>query len=98
MTAQAYRSLRQMILDGRVRPREKLSHRTLSKSLGIGRSPVRDALLQLEAEGLIEHRPSSGIYLREITLQELDGIYEMRIVNETHAAGRAAGAVRRTVR
>lgn len=62
----------------------------LARHLGIGRSPVRDALLKLESEGLIEHRPSSGIYLREITLQELGGIYEMRIVNETHAAGQAA--------
>ncbi len=90
LTAQAYRSLRQMILDGRVRPREKLSHRALSKSLGIGRSPVRDALLQLEAEGLIEHRPSSGIYLREITPQDLECIYELRLVNEPYIAGRAA--------
>ena len=90
LTAQAYRSLRQMILDGRMRPREKLSHRALSKSLGIGRSPVRDALLQLEAEGLIEHRPSSGIYLREISDRELEQIYELRMVNEPFAAERAA--------
>ena len=90
LTAKAYRSLRRMIVDGEVLPRQRLSHRSLARDLGIGRSPVRDALLQLESEGLIEHRPSSGIYLREITLQELDGIYEMRIVNETHAAGRAA--------
>lgn len=79
-----------MIVDGDVLPRQRLSHRSLARRLGLGRSPVRDALLKLESEGLIEHRPSSGIYLREITLQELDGIYEMRIVNETHAAGQAA--------
>ena len=90
LTAKAYRSLRRMIVDGDVLPRQRLSHRSLARRLGIGRSPVRDALLKLESEGLIEHRPSSGIYLREITLQELDGIYEMRIVNETHAAGQAA--------
>lgn len=76
LTAQAYRSLRQMIVDGRMRRGAKLSHRTLSKDLGIGRSPVRDALLQLEAEGLIEHRPSSGIDLREISPQELECIDE----------------------
>ena len=56
LTGQAYRALRRMIVDGAVLPRQRLSHRTLSKDLGIGRSPVRDALLQLEAEGLLEHR------------------------------------------
>ena len=90
LTAQAYRSLRQMIVDGKMSPERRLSHRALSKDLGIGRSPVRDALLQLEAEGLIEHRPSSGIYLREITPLELEQIYELRLVNEPFAAERAA--------
>jgi DNA-binding GntR family transcriptional regulator len=90
LTARAYRSLRRMIVEGRVHPRQRLSHRALSKDLGIGRSPVRDALLQLEAEGLIEHRPSSGIYLRELTPRELEGIYELRLVNEPYAAEKAA--------
>ncbi|MFM8951539.1 MAG: GntR family transcriptional regulator [Planctomycetaceae bacterium] len=90
LTAQAYRTLRQIIVDGRMSPQQRLSHRSLSKDLGIGRSPVRDALLQLEAEGLIEHRPSSGIYLREISPRELEQIYELRMVNEPFAAERAA--------
>ena len=90
LTAQAYQALRQMILDGKVTTHRRLSHRTLSRDLGIGRSPVRDALLQLEAEGLIEHRPSSGIYLREISDRELAQIYELRMVNEPFAAERAA--------
>lgn len=90
LTAKAYRSLRRMIVEGRVHPRQRLSHRTLSKDLGIGRSPVRDALLQLEAEGLIEHRPNSGIYLRELTPRELECIYELRLVNEPYAAEKAA--------
>lgn len=90
LTAKAYRSLRRMIFEGRMPPRQRLSHRALSKDLGIGRSPVRDALLQLEAEGLIEHRPNSGIYLREITPRELEGLYELRLVNEPYAAEKSA--------
>jgi DNA-binding GntR family transcriptional regulator len=90
LTARAYREVRRMIVEGAVLPRQRLSHRNLSRDLGIGRSPVRDALLQLEAEGLIEHRPSSGIYLREITPRELECIYELRIVNEPYAAEKAA--------
>jgi len=61
-TAQAYRAVRRMIVEVSVPPRQRLSHRNLSRNIGIGRSPVRDALLQFEAEELIEHRPSSGIY------------------------------------
>jgi len=90
LTAQAYREVRRMIVEGAVLPRQRLSHRNLSRDLGIGRSPVRDALLQLEAEGLIEHRPSSGIYLREITPRELECIYELRLINEPYAAEKAA--------
>jgi len=90
LTAQAYRRVRRMIVDGKMAPGRRLSHRILAKDLGIGRSPVRDALLQLEAEGLIEHRPNSGIYLREITPDELEQIYELRAVNEPFAAERAA--------
>lgn len=90
LTGRAYRSLRRMIESGAVPPRHKLSHRTLSRDLKIGRSPVRDALLRLEAEGLIEHRPGSGIYLRDISPAELRHVYELRILNEPHWAGEAA--------
>ena len=90
LTGQAYRSVRRIIETGGMTPGTKLSHRTLSRDLKIGRSPVRDALLRLEAEGLIEHRPGSGIYLREITKSELEHVYDIRIVNEPHFAGEAA--------
>ena len=90
LTGRAYRSVRRMIETGVMTPGKKLSHRTLSRDLKIGRSPVRDALLRLEAEGLIEHRPGSGIYLREINASELEHVYDIRIVNEPHFAGEAA--------
>lgn len=90
LTGRAYRSLRRMIESGAMPPRHKLSHRTLSRDLKIGRSPVRDALLRLEAEGLIEHRPGSGIYLRELSVAELRHVYELRILNEPYFAAAAA--------
>ena len=63
----AYVEVRKLILGGEVRPGQRLSHRSLARDLGLSRSPVREALLQLEAEGLIEHRPQSGVYLREVS-------------------------------
>ena len=86
----AYREVRKLLLGGEVQPGQRLSHRSLAKDLGLSRSPVREALLQLEAEGLIEHRPQSGVYLREVSPQELEELYDMREVIEPYAAERAA--------
>mgnify|MGYP006269426617 CR=1 FL=1 len=86
----AYSAVRGLILGGAVRPGQRLSHRSLAKDLGLSRSPVREALLQLEAEGLIEHRPQSGVYLRELSEAELRQLYEIRELIEPYAAERAA--------
>jgi DNA-binding GntR family transcriptional regulator len=87
---EAYTRLRSMLLGGEVRPGQRLSHRALAKDLGLSRSPVREALLALEAEGIIEHRPQSGVYLRDVSVRELDELYDMRELIEPYAAGRAA--------
>jgi GntR family transcriptional regulator, rspAB operon transcriptional repressor len=75
---EAYHRLRSILLGGEIRPGQRLSHRTLAKDLGLSRSPVREALLALEAEGIIEHRPQSGVYLRDVSPQELEELYDMR--------------------
>ncbi len=87
---EAYLRVRSHLLGGTVRPGQRLSHRALAKDLGLSRSPVREALLALEAEGLIEHRPQSGAYLREVSPRELEELYDMREVIEPYAAARAA--------
>lgn len=79
-----------MILDGGLPPGHRMSHRTLAERLGIGRSPVRDAILQLEAEGLVVQRAQKGILLRELTPRELAEVYELRLVMEPFFAERAA--------
>lgn len=87
---EAYTRLRSMLLGGEVRPGQRLSHRSLAKDLGLSRSPVREALLALEAEGIIEHRPQSGVYLRELSVADLQDLYDMRELIEPYAAARAA--------
>ncbi len=86
----AYKEVRRLLLGGEVHPGQRLSHRSLAKDLGLSRSPVREALLQLEAEGIIEHRPQSGVYLREVSPKELQELYDMRELIEPYAAKRAA--------
>ena len=89
-TAVAYRSIRRMILDGGLPPGHRTSHRNLADQLGLGRSPVRDAILQLEAEGLVVQRGQQGILLRQPTPTEFSEIYELRLVMEPFFAERAA--------
>lgn len=89
-TAIAYRSIRRMILDGGLLPGHRTSHRNLAEQLGLGRSPVRDAILQLEAEGLVVQRGQKGILLREPTPTEFSEIYELRLVMEPFFAERAS--------
>ena len=66
LTGQAYRAIRTMIVEGGLPPGRRMSHRNLSERLGIGRSPVRDAILQLEAEGLVVQRAQRGVLLRPL--------------------------------
>jgi DNA-binding GntR family transcriptional regulator len=94
-----------MIVEAGLPPGHRMSHRSLSKQLGIGRSPVRDAVLKLEAEGLLVQRAQQGVLLRELSPKELGEIYDLRLVMEPFFAERAAlyrdvsqvTAIRRTV-
>jgi DNA-binding GntR family transcriptional regulator len=89
-TAVAYRAIRRMILEGGLPPGHHTSHRTLAEQLGLGRSPVRDAIMQLEAEGLVVQRGYKGVLLRQPTVREFTEIYELRLVMEPFFAERAA--------
>ncbi|MFM8707755.1 MAG: GntR family transcriptional regulator [Planctomycetia bacterium] len=89
-TAVAYRSIRRMIIDGGLLPGHRTSHRNLAEQLGLGRSPVRDAVIQLEAAGLVVQQGQRGILLREPTPTEFSEIYELRLVMEPFFAERAA--------
>jgi len=70
--------LRAAILEGSFRPGERLVERVLCETTGVGRSSIREALRQLEAEHLIEYTPHKGPFVVSITVEDLQEIYEMR--------------------
>lgn len=70
-----------------------LSERGLSELFGIGRMPVREALRQLEQEGVVEVRPARGTFLRSVEEDDLRQIYQVRTALECLVA---ADAARRT--
>ena len=87
-----YRELRSAICEGRIPAGERLVQNTLADQLGISRAPVRDALLRLSQEGLVEPSPVRGGYLVSgFTEREVFDIYDIRLALEPAAAESATG-------
>jgi DNA-binding GntR family transcriptional regulator len=86
----AYRLLRQRLEGGAVRAGCRLSDDALAKEIGISRGPIREAISQLTSEGLVEHRPRRGVFVREPSRREIEELYEVRFALESFAAAKAA--------
>jgi DNA-binding GntR family transcriptional regulator len=78
-----YGELRQRIVDGTYAPGLALSQVTLAQELGVSRTPLREALRRLEAEGLIESEQNRRMRVREIHPEEIDVMLTERILIET---------------
>ena len=87
--------LRTLILTGEYGPEERLIEEQLAERLGVSRTPVRQALTMLEAEGLVELAPNRGATVRSFTVADVWDIYDLRAVLEGHAARRAASRIER---
>lgn len=74
----AYDYIRGEILSGRMSPRSRLAQDEIADELAISRIPIREALVSLEAEGLILHRPNRGVYVKPITRPDVMSAYELR--------------------
>ncbi|WP_408907082.1 GntR family transcriptional regulator [Streptomyces cavernicola] len=68
----------------------RLRERELSDALGVSRIPVREALVRLAAEGLVELSPRRGATVRRLTLRDVDELFDLRLSLEVFAARRAA--------
>jgi len=90
-TAEAvYSTLRHCIVLGDLAPGERLRSDGLATKLGVSRTPVREALRKLEAEGLVAVSPRLGLVVREISEQDLSEIFVIREALEAAAARLAA--------
>lgn len=86
----AYGRLLDAILRGDISPDAPLSERKLADSLGIGRTPVREAVKDLVREGVLEAHPTRGTFVRRLSLQDVQEIYQVRYAIEGLAAFLAA--------
>lgn len=84
-----YHQIRSAIMDGSLEPGASLVEKALASWCGVSRTPIREALLRLEQDGLVE-RTSRGLVVRQRSPEEVLDIYEVRIVLEAAAARVAA--------
>jgi DNA-binding GntR family transcriptional regulator len=85
LSAQAERTIREGIIRGKFGFGEKLSDRALAASLGISRTPVREALASLAREGLVVIRPQSGTFVMVLDEASVRALCEMRTILELGA-------------
>ena len=83
---QVLAQLREAIVDGRLAPGARLLERSLIDMLGVSRTVVREALRQLEAEGLVAEDARKGMVVRALTVDEAQDLYAIRGVLEGLAA------------
>jgi DNA-binding GntR family transcriptional regulator len=86
---QVTKEIRRSILSGALRPGQKFSLREISAQLGISFIPVREALHQLQAQGLVVTRPGKSAYVAPLGHEDLQGVYRLRRQLEPEIAARA---------
>jgi DNA-binding GntR family transcriptional regulator len=91
-TRLAYDAIRARIVDGEVAPGQWLRESTVADSLGLSRTPVREALRMLATEGVIEMVPNRGARVVSWTPADIDEVYRLRALLEGHGAALAARA------
>lgn len=83
--ADVYRVLRDRILRRELRAGEKLSDLRLSSELGVSRTPIREALLQLVQDGVVVAEPNRGFFVATFSRRDLEEIFDLRAALETFA-------------
>lgn len=86
----AYILIQQKIARGELQPGSAVSEVSLAQELGSSRTPIREALGQLVAEGLLEQTPNRGAIVVQLKRQDIIDLYELREALEVYAVGKVA--------
>ena len=78
-TKNVYHALREMILSFELYPGSRVTENELAAHFGVSRTPIREAMQRLEAEGYLTVRPKQGGYIRRLDIEELADYYQVRI-------------------
>ncbi|OAT82973.1 GntR family transcriptional regulator [Desulfotomaculum copahuensis] len=85
-----FETLREAIIQGRLKPGERLMEIQLAEEMGVSRTPVREAIRKLELEGFVVMVPRKGAYVAGISVKDIVDVFEVRAALEGLAAGLAA--------
>jgi DNA-binding GntR family transcriptional regulator len=86
----AYEAIRRGIIGGKFGPATRITEQEVVAVAGVSRTPAREALRRLHAEGLVELTPNQGAVVSEWSPADADEIFDLRAVLEAHGAARAA--------
>jgi len=86
----AYETIRAKILSGALAPMTQLKEEELAEMCGVSRTPIRDALRRLEAEMLVRRTDTQRTFVPDWSPDEVEEIFTLRVLLESHAASRAA--------
>lgn len=93
LSAKVFHSIREDILNGKYQANEELKEKSIGEEMGVSRTPVREALRQLELEGLVHIIPNKGAFVENVTLKDIKDIYEIRSLLEGLCARWAANNI-----
>ena len=74
-----------LILDGKLKPGDRIKEISLSRALNVSRTPLREALISLERSRLLRSAPNIGFTVREMSVEEAEELYPLLVLLETHA-------------
>lgn len=83
-------ALKDAIVNGQLKPGERLMEQQVAEELGVSRTPVREAIRKLEIEGFVIMIPRKGAYVSDVSLKDIAQVFEVRAAMEALAAGLAA--------
>src|SRR6266851_9162025 len=84
------KELERMILAGDLAAGAKLNEAAVADLLGVSRGPVREAFRALEESGLVRQEKNRGVFVRQVSIEEADDIYEVRAIFDEWAGRRVA--------
>ena len=81
----AYRNIKQRILSCELMPGTRIKDKELIEEIGVGRTPVREALRALSSEGFVDVRNGIGAYVKPLSSKDMEDLYEVRCLLELQA-------------
>jgi DNA-binding GntR family transcriptional regulator len=85
--------LRRAILDGYFEPGERLDQEAIAQELDVSRTPIREAIAALESEGLLESKPHRGVFVTEVSKDDIREVFALRALLEAEVVCQATSTI-----